>query len=59
MNGIVQLQLWQFSLIYLLLLIVIFIMKRCSINRTKLLIVASIKMTVQLILSGLILTYYF
>ncbi|WP_419542795.1 ABC transporter permease [Negativibacillus massiliensis] len=59
MNGIVQLQLWQFSLIYLLLLIVIFIMKRCSINRTKLLIVASIKMTVQLILSGLILTYIF
>ena len=59
MNGIVQLQLWQFSLIYLLLLIVIFILKRCSINRTKLLIVASIKMTVQLILSGLILTYIF
>jgi putative ABC transport system permease protein len=59
MRDIVELQLWQFSLIYLLLLIVLLIMKRCKINQAKLLVVASIKMTVQLVLSGLVLTYIF
>lgn len=59
MNTIVELNLWQFSLIYLLLLIVLGIMKKCRINQTKLLIVASIRMTVQLTLAGLVLTYIF
>lgn len=59
MNTIVELNLWQFSLIYLLLLIVLGIMKKCKINQTKLLIVASIRMTVQLVLAGLVLTYIF
>ncbi len=58
-SGIIELQLWQFSLIYLLLIVVILIMKKCRINQMKLLILASVKMTVQLILSGLILTYIF
>lgn len=57
MQGIVKLQIWQFSLIYLLLLIVLFIMKKSQINQTKLLIIASIRMTIQLVLAGLILTY--
>ena len=52
-------QLWQFSLIYLLLLLVLFVMKKCKINQTKLLMVASFRMTVQLTLAGLILTYIF
>ncbi|MDD3414718.1 MAG: iron export ABC transporter permease subunit FetB [Lachnospiraceae bacterium] len=59
MNTIVELNLWQFSLIYLLLLIVLGIMKKCRINQTKLLIVASIRMTVQLVIAGLVLTYIF
>ena len=59
MNTIVELNLWQFSLIYLLLLIVLGIMKKCRINQTKLLIVASIRMTVQLTLAGFVLTYIF
>lgn len=59
MNGIVELQLYQFSLIYLLLVVVILIMKRCGIQRTKFLVMASMKMTVQLVLAGLILTYIF
>ena len=59
MNGIISLNIWQFALIYLLLLIVIFIMKKCKINQTKLLIVASLRMTIQLVLAGLILTYIF
>jgi putative ABC transport system permease protein len=34
-------------------------MKKCKINQTKLLVVASIRMTVQLTLAGLVLTYIF
>lgn len=57
MQGIVKLQIWQFSLIYLLLVVVLLIMKKSQINQTKLLIIASLRMTVQLVLAGLILTY--
>ncbi|MGL5260082.1 MAG: ABC transporter permease [Lachnospiraceae bacterium] len=59
MNQIVTLQIGQFVLVYLLLILVIAIMKKCHIDKTKLLITASIKMTIQLILAGLILTYIF
>lgn len=59
MNGIVELQIWQFSLIYLLLLLVLFVMKICQMNQSKMLIVAGLRMTVQLTLAGLILTYVF
>ena len=37
-SGIVQLQLWQFSLIYLLLIIVIAIMKKSGVEKTRLLV---------------------
>lgn len=57
MQGIVRMQIWQFALIYLLLLVVLWVMKKNRIDQTRLLIVASIRMTVQLILAGLILTY--
>lgn len=59
MNGVVELNLFQFSLIYILLLVVLLIMKLCHVSKTKLLILASIRMTVQLVLAGLILTYIF
>lgn len=59
MQGIVKLNIFQFSLIYLLLLVVLALMKKSKINETQLLITASIRMTVQLILAGLILTYIF
>lgn len=59
MNRVIELQIWQFSLVYLLLLIVGVIMRKCHINQTKLLLIASIRMTIQLILSGLILAYIF
>ena len=59
MNDIIALNIWQFALIYLLLFVVLFIMKRCKIKQTKLLVVASMRMTVQLILAGLVLTYIF
>jgi len=59
MNEIVSLNLMQFTLIYLLLIIVLIIMKKCKIDQTKLLFVASLRMTVQLTLAGLVLTYIF
>ncbi|UQT40462.1 ABC transporter permease [Acidaminococcus intestini] len=50
-------QFLQFSTVYLLLLLILFIMKRCRIEKTGLLLMASAKMTIQLILSGWVLTY--
>lgn len=57
MEGAVQLNFLAFCLVYFLLLIVLFVMKKSKINQTKLLMVASVRMTVQLILVGFILTY--
>ena len=59
MNTIVKMQIWQFALIYLLLLVVLLVMKRCQIKQSKILFVGSIRMTIQLILAGYILTYIF
>ena len=59
MNEIIALNIEQFMLIYLLLIIVLFVMRKCRINQTKLLMVASMRMTVQLVLAGLVLTYIF
>ena len=59
MSNIVELNLWQFALIYLLLLIVVTVFRFTGINQTKNLLWASARMTLQLTLAGLILTYIF
>lgn len=59
MQDIVKLQIGQFALIYTLLIIVLIIMKKSKVNQSKLLIVASVRMTVQLMIAGWILTYIF
>ncbi|MEG0797264.1 MAG: iron export ABC transporter permease subunit FetB [Acidaminococcaceae bacterium] len=59
MREVVQLSILQFSAVYLLLLVILAIMRHAKINQTKLLLVASCRMTVQLVLAGLILTYIF
>lgn len=59
MHGIVKLSIFRFLLIYLLLLIVLLIMKKSKVNKTKLLIVASLRMSVQLVIVGYILQYIF
>lgn len=56
---IVQMSIPQFLLVYLLLLVVLGIMAKCRLGQTKLLLVASLRMTVQLVLAGLVLTYIF
>ncbi len=55
--GVVEMNIWQFALIYLLLIVVLIIMKKAKIDQTKLLLLASFRMTVQLVLAGLVLTY--
>ncbi len=59
MNSIVKMNLFQFSLIYLLLLIVLVLMKKARIQQSKLLLVASFRMSVQLVLAGFVLTWIF
>lgn len=57
--NVIKIQIGQFLLIYMLLLIVLFIMKKYKVDQTKLLIVSSMKMTLQLVIAGFILTYIF
>jgi putative ABC transport system permease protein len=59
MNDSILMQIRQFSIIYVLLLLVLLVMKQCHIDRTKQLLFSSFKMTVQLMLAGFILTYIF
>lgn len=59
MDQIVELNVLQFAAVYLLLIIVLAVMKWFRIDQTKLLVIASMRMTVQLVLAGLILTYIF
>lgn len=59
MNNLIVLNLWQFGAVYLLLILVLGIMKRCKINQSRLLIIGSMRMTLQLVLAGFVLTYIF
>lgn len=59
MNGAVKIGIGQFCLIYLLLLVVLFVMKKSEVNKTKLVLWASLRMTVQLVIAGVVLTYLF
>ncbi len=59
MNDVIVLSIGQFALIYLLLLVILVVMRRCQIHQTKLLLVASMRMTVQLVLAGFVLTFLF
>ncbi|MDX9888577.1 MAG: ABC transporter permease [Anaerovoracaceae bacterium] len=59
MNKVVELEIASFALVYLLLLLVLVVMKKSKVQQSSLLLWASFRMTVQLILAGWILTYIF
>lgn len=59
MSQVVEMQIWQFALIYVLLLLIAGIMKLAKIDQVKTLVVSSARMTVQLVLAGLVLSYVF
>jgi len=58
-NGIINLTVFQVALAYIFVLIVLVIMRTLGIKREKELIIASVRMTLQLILVGYVLVYIF
>ena len=59
MNGIVDLKLWQMAAAYVFVIVLLFIVKARGIAREKEIIISTIRMTVQLILTGYVLVYIF
>lgn len=59
MSKIIELDIFRFLLIYLLLILILFIMKKSGASQTKILLTTSLRMTVQLVIAGFILTYIF
>lgn len=59
MENIINIDIERFLLIYLLLLISLTIMKKCKMQQTRLLLLGSLQMTVQLVIAGFLLTYIF
>ena len=57
MDNVVKISIINFFIIYLLLIVVGVIMKISKINQSKLLIIASVRMTLQLVIAGYILIY--
>jgi putative ABC transport system permease protein len=59
MNKVIDLTIWQVAIAYIFVLIVIAIVRIRKINKEKEIIISSIRMTLQLILTGYILVYIF
>ena len=59
MNGVVELGLLQMVAAYLLLVAVGLVMRSCKVDKTKMLTVATMRMTIQLVIAGVILCYIF
>ncbi len=59
MNQVIDLQIWQMLAAYIFVLIVMLIVKLKGIPREKELIISSVRMTIQLILTGYLLIYLF
>jgi putative ABC transport system permease protein len=57
MSGAADIGILSFCLIYLLLIVVLILMRRSKIAKTRELLIASLRMTAQLVLVGFILTY--
>jgi len=59
MDGVIDLQLGQIAAAYIFIVILLFIVRVRGISREKEILISSIRMTVQLILTGYILIYLF
>ena len=59
MNGIIDLGIWQVALAYVFVLIVLVVVRLRGIKREKQIIISSIRMTLQLVLTGYLLVYIF
>ncbi|MFP4697216.1 MAG: ABC transporter permease [Eubacteriales bacterium] len=58
-EEVLNLQLWQMAASYIFIVILLFIVKARGISREKEIIISTIRMTLQLILTGCILVYLF
>jgi putative ABC transport system permease protein len=59
MEGVLDLKIWQLAAAYVFAVIVFIIVKRRGISREKEILIATLRMTLQLILVGYILVYLF
>ncbi|KRQ86082.1 hypothetical protein ABG79_02116 [Caloramator mitchellensis] len=59
MNGVIHLDLYQMISVYLFVLILLIIVKRRGIKREREILISSVRMTLQLILTGYVLVYIF
>lgn len=59
MKGVLDLTVWQVALAYVFVLLVLVILRVRGIKREKELIISSVRMTLQLILTGYVLVYIF
>ena len=59
MEGVISLQLWQMAAAYVFIVLLLFIVKLRGISREKEILISTIRMTLQLILTGYILVYLF
>lgn len=57
MGGVIELSVWQVMLAYLFVVIVLMIVKIRGIKREKEILISSVRMTLQLILTGYLLVY--
>lgn len=55
MDGVIQLQIWQLAAAYVFIAALLFIVKARGIPREKEIIIATLRMTIQLALVGYIL----
>src|SRR5699024_11515991 len=59
MEGVIEIPLWWLVLAYLFILILIAIVKWRGINREREIIIATLRMSIQLVIVGFILEYVF
>lgn len=58
-NGIIDIEFWRLCAAYVFVVILLIIVKWRGITREKQIMLATVRMTVQLILAGYVLTYIF
>lgn len=59
MKGVIELQIWQLAAAYIFILILIGLVKLKGIPREKQITIATLRMTIQLVLVAYVLTYIF
>lgn len=59
MNGVIDLQLWQMAAAYIFVVLLLLIVRARGISREKEILISTIRMTLQLILTGYILVFIF